>query len=80
MQEYPDKGTDAHRKQINEQRVRWVHVAIIGAAYCAVSYMLPYMLYRWIMGPLSSEGWHLILGCFVGAPIFAWLIKTSPVK
>jgi hypothetical protein len=80
MKEYPDEGTDAHRKQIIEKKILEVHGAIIAAAYCAVSYILPFMLYRWIMGPSSTEGWHIILIGFVGTPILMWLSKTSPVK
>ena len=79
MQNLQEKPDD-RRKRISEQRVRWVHTAIIFVAYSVVSYALPYMLYRWIMGPLSTEGWHVILISFVGAPIFVWLCRTSPIN
>jgi hypothetical protein len=79
MQNLQEKPDD-RRKRINEQRVRWVHSAIIVTAYGTISYALPYMLYRWIMGPLSTEGWHVILIGFVGTPILMWLDRTSPLQ
>ena len=79
MQNLQEKPDD-RRKRISGQRVRWVHAAIIVPAYLTVSYVLPVMVYRWIMGPFSIDGWHFILSGVVGTPIMMWLGRTSPLQ